>query len=357
MKRERIFLLLLCSISLVLPQSLLADTPQKPIPLIFDTDLGNDCDDALALAMIHALQSRGECKLLAVTITKDHELAAPFADCINTFYGRGDISIGVCRSGVTPEQGKFNGLASTADGKQQRYPHDLTSGKQAPDAVAVIRKALVESEDGSVAICQVGFSTNLANLLESPADDISPLSGIDLVKQKVRLLSVMAAAFKKIPDRKTGELKPYREYNVFKDIPSARRLFSKWPTPIIWSGFEIGLNLTYPHESIERDFNYVEHHPVAEAYELYIPPPHDRPTWDLTSVLVAVRPEHNYFDLSPPGKVTVLEDGYTTFEPQDGGRDRYLILKDEQKPRVTEALTLLSSEPPQQLQSSSAEER
>lgn len=346
MKRTQMLWCLLVCLSLALPQALNADEPIKPVPLIFDTDLGNDCDDALALAMIHALQSRRECKLLAVTITKDHELAASFADCINTFYGRGDIPIGVCRSGVTPEQGKFNGLAEATDDDQPRYPHDLTTGKQAPTAVDVLRKTLAESEDNTVVVCQVGFSTNLADLIESPADAISPLTGVELVQKKVRLLSVMAAAFEKIPDRNSGEPKRYREYNVFKDIPSARRLFSQWPTPILWSGFEIGLNLTYPHESIERDYNYVAHHPVAEAYELYIPPPHDRPTWDLTSVLVAVRPDHQYFDLSPAGKVTVLEDGYTTFEAQDGGRDRYLILRDDQKARATEALTLLSSEPP-----------
>ena len=32
----------------------------EPVRLIFDTDIGNDVDDALALAVIHALQSRGE---------------------------------------------------------------------------------------------------------------------------------------------------------------------------------------------------------------------------------------------------------------------------------------------------------
>lgn len=358
MKSKLPLWLLLASIGLVLPPHLLhADETPKPTPLIFDTDIGNDCDDVLALAMIHALQSRDECELLAVTITKDHELAAPFTDCVNTFYGRGDIPIGVCRSGVTPEEGKFNGLASATEDGQLRYPHDLTSGKQAPTAVEVLRKALTKSEDGSVVVCQVGFSTNLADLLDSPADEISPLPGIELVKQKVRLLSVMAAAFEKIPDRNTGEPKLYREYNVFKDIPSACRLCAKWPTPIIWSGFEIGLNLKYPHESIERDYGYVAHHPVAEAYELYIPPPHDRPTWDLTSVLAAIRPDHNYFDLSPAGQVTVLEDGYTEFEPKEGGRDRYLILRDDQKARAIEALTLLSSEPPHNVASPASGER
>ncbi len=47
--------------------------------------------------MIHALQSRGVCDLLAVTVTKDHELAGPFVDAVNTFYGRPKIPIGVVR--------------------------------------------------------------------------------------------------------------------------------------------------------------------------------------------------------------------------------------------------------------------
>jgi purine nucleosidase len=123
-------------------------------------------------------------------------------------------------------------------------------------------------------------------------------------------------------------------------------LASDWPTPIIWSGFEIGLNLPYPHQSILQDYRYVDHHPLAEAYTLYEPPPHDRPTWDLTSVLHAIRPDRQYFDLSPAGRVSVADDGLTTFERSEGGRDRYLILRDDQKGRATEALVQLSSQPP-----------
>jgi len=32
----------------------------SPVPLIFDTDIGNDIDDATALAMIHSLVDTGE---------------------------------------------------------------------------------------------------------------------------------------------------------------------------------------------------------------------------------------------------------------------------------------------------------
>jgi len=333
-------LLLLC----VVPTTADADTP-KPVPLIFDTDIGNDCDDVLALGVIHALQSRGRCKLLAVTITKDHEHAAPFVDAVNTFYGRGDIPIGVCRSGVTSEAGKFNRLAEVRDNGNYRYPHDLMSGRDAPGAVDVLRKTLAAAEDGSVVVAQVGFSTNLANLLSSGPDGHSELNGVDLVKKKVRLLSIMAGAFEKIPDRQ-GVPRVYAEYNIIKDLTSSRKLGDDWPTPIVWSGFEIGINLRYPHVSILKDYGYVPHHPLAEAYTLYIPPPHDRPTWDLTSVLYGVLPDRGYFDLSQPGQVTVDERGYTLFTPTENGRDRYLILREDQKGRATEALVQLSSQPP-----------
>lgn len=312
----------------------------QPVPLIFDTDIGNDVDDVLALGMIHALQSRGECRLLAVTITKDHDECAAFVDSVNTFYGRGEVPIGVVRNGVTPAQSKFTILANQKDDGRLRYPRDLASGKDAPEAVALLRKTLAAAKDGSVVIAQVGFSTNLARLLDSKPDEFSPLNGEELARRKVRLLSVMAGAFEPIRE------KTHLEYNVVKDIPSAQTLARRWPTPIVYSGFEIGLSIPYPAVSIERDYRYVKHHPLAESYFLYNPPPHNRPTWDLTSVLYAVRPDRGYFNLSPAGRVHVDGKGETTFQPSEGGPHRYLIATPEQRGRATEAQVLLSSQPP-----------
>ena len=318
----------------------LNDAPERPVRFIFDTDIGNDVDDALAIGVIHALQSRNECELLAVTITKDHELAAPFVDAVNTFYGRGAIPIGVTRSGVTPKEGRFNGLAKAEDNGKLRYPHDLLSGKDAPEASALLREVLAAQPDGSVTIAQVGFSTNLARLLETKPDQTSPLSGRELVDKKVRVLSVMAGAFLPIKG------KVHREYNVVKDIPAAKRIADEWPTPVVYSGYEIGLAIRYPAASIERDYAYVPHHPLAEAYQLYEPIPHERPTWDLTSVLWGIRPDRGYFDLSLAGRVTVDEKGCTNFLAIPGGPHRYLIASERQKVRVREALAQLSSQPP-----------
>jgi hypothetical protein len=205
----------------------------------------------------------------------------------------------------------------------------------------VFRAALASQADGSVVIAQVGFSTNLARLLDSPGDSHSPLNGLELVRKKVKLLSLMAGAFKPIDGKPR-----FQEYNVVKDAPSCRVLAERWPTPMVWSGFEIGIALPYPAVSIERDYSYVPHHPVAEAYVRYIPPPHERPTWDLTSVLYAVHPDRGYFDISLPGTVSVESDGATRFDPRPDGRHRYLILRPEQIPRVREAEVQLSSQPP-----------
>lgn len=313
----------------------------EPVRLIFDTDIGNDVDDVLALAMIHSLQSRGACRLLGVTITKDSDLAGPFVDAINSFYLRGDTPIGVVRPGKTPEPGKFLPMAAEKQNGNFRYPHDLLSNKDATEAVALLRKLLAAEPDNSISIAQVGFSTNLARLLDSKADAASPLSGPDLIRKKVKVLSVMAGAFQSI----NGNAH-YCEYNVVQDIANCKKLADEWPTSVVWSGFEIGIALAYPAISIERDYSYVPDHPVAEAYRRYEPPPHNRPTWDLTSVLYAVHPDRGYFDLSDGGRITVESDGFTTFTPAADGKHRYLKLSDKQQPRVLEALVQLSSQPP-----------
>lgn len=332
---KNILILLLLAASLV---------QAAPVKIIFDTDMGNDVDDLMALGMIHSLQKRGTVELLAVTITKDHPQAAAFVDAVNTFYGYPDVPIGVVKNGAAREAGKFNLLADAKneDGSP-RYPHNLKSGNDAPEATGLIRKLLAAQPDGSVTLVQVGFFTNLRRLLESQPDERSPLNGRDLIAKKVKLLSIMAGAFQTV-NWDTRHL----EYNVVQDIPAAQALAKNWPTPLVWSGFEIGWAATFPHTVIERDLDYVPHHPLKEAYYLYEPPPHDRPTWDPTALLYAVYPDRGYFDLSPGGTVAVENNGATWYRPtKDGkGLHRYLVMSTTQAARVREAIVQLSVEPP-----------
>jgi hypothetical protein len=310
-----------------------------PVQIIFDTDVGNDVDDVLALGVLHALQSRGECKILAVTITKPDELAGPFVDALNTFYGRPDIPIGFTHAHLTNEPSKFLKLADAVDEGHARYPHRLKKSSDAPEATRLLRRILAQQPDGSVVMVQVGYFSNFAALLDTGPDENSKLGGTELVRQKVKFLSVMAGSFK-MKER-------FREYNVTQDLSASKKLAPNWPTPIVWSGFEIGIAAPFPAISIERDFSYVAHHPAAEAYCLYEPPPHERPTWDLTSALYAVKGDRKYFGLSEPGEVTIESDGFTRFTPKAGGRDRYLTLETDQIIRLKEALVELASQPPE----------
>jgi inosine-uridine nucleoside N-ribohydrolase len=207
------------------------------------------------------------------------------------------------------------------------YPHKLQDQKDAPDAVSVLRRILAKEKDHSVVIVQVGFSTNLAKLLETDRA---------LVARKVKMLSVMAGAFP------TGR----KEFNVVTDIPSAKKVFADWPGPIVASGFEIGQSILYPASSIEKDYSYVPHHPIADAYRLYMKMPYDRPTWDLTAVLYAVRPDAGYFGLSAPGTVTVDDTGVTHFVESSNGKQRYLTVTPEQRQKVLSAMIELASAPP-----------
>ncbi len=318
-----------------------AQNPGVPVKVIFDTDIGNDVDDVLALSMLHALQTRGDCELLAITITKPDELAGPFVDAINTFYGRPGMPIGFTHSGLKNDPSKFLPLAEAKDGGKLRYPHKLKRSTDAPPSTELLRKILSRQPDHSVTLIQVGYFSNLAALLDTPGDKFSDLNGVELVKAKVKVLSVMAGAFKAIDQNQH-----YLEYNVTQDLPAARKLADHWPSLVMWSGFEIGIAVPYPAISILRDFSYVAHHPAAEAYTLYNPPPHERPTWDLTAVLYGVLPDRGYFSLSDPGTVTVEQDGYTRFVGSPNGRDRFLILNHDQAPRVREALVQLASQPP-----------
>jgi hypothetical protein len=104
--------------------------------------------------------------------------------------------------------------------------------------------------------------------------------------------------------------------------------------------------MPFPASRIEHDFAYVQDHPVADAYRAYMKMPYDRPTWDLTAVLYAVRPDEGYFSLSEPGVITVLPDGSSRFSLSTTGKHHYLVLTAEQQARTLEAMIMLASQPP-----------
>lgn len=297
-----------------------AQTPasvKRPVPVIFDTDIGNDVDDCLALAMLHSFASRGDIRLVAITITKDNPWAHRLTSAIDRFYGHPGIPIGIVSNGQTKDDGY---LKKALDAGHYGY------GDQTEDAVALLRRVLSAEADHSVAIVQVGFSTNLARLLEAPG-------GRELAAKKVSRLVLMAGDF-------AGG---GAEYNVKTDVAAAQKVAREWPTPMYWSGFEVGSTIKYPATSIERDFGAPGANPVADAYRQYMKMPYDRETWDLTAALYAVRPDDGYLTASPAGAVEVDAQGNTKFVAGNG-QQHVLSVNDVQRARILEAFLWLCTE-------------
>jgi inosine-uridine nucleoside N-ribohydrolase len=193
----------------------------QAVPIIFDTDIGTDVDDAGALAILHILADRGEAEILATMSANQNRWCAPAIDVINTYYGREDMPIGCSKTGPNPEKWYHDSVGD--------FPHNLSSSEDAPDAVELYRKILAAQPDNSVTIVVVGWLTNMAELLNSKPDQYSPLAGRELVETKVKELVSMGG-------RWPNSYKNEGEYNFRMDGAAAHKVISDWPGKIMFTG-------------------------------------------------------------------------------------------------------------------------
>lgn len=294
--------------------------------------MGNDIDDALALAMLHTLQRQGECRLLGVAISKGNPWASAYTRLVNDCCGDRSIPIGINEAAPTPEEGNFIRKISESHG-------ELPGGEE--EAVPMLRRLLAAQPDHSVVLVTIGFFTNVSRLLDSPPDDVSELTGLDLFARKVRFVSSMAGNFR--PEENTGPDVGNPEFNIRTDVPAAQNFVSRCPAPIFFSGFEVGAAVRFPSTAIEELLVENPDHPIAAGYAAYLPMPYDRQSWDQTAVLQAVRPEAEYFESSSAGTVKIDDEGYITFEPSEKGLHRHLILPGQNIPTVLAAIITLST--------------
>jgi inosine-uridine nucleoside N-ribohydrolase len=296
----------------------------KPI-IIFETDIGNDVDDALALDMIYKYVDKKQINLLAICSNKDCEYSTEFIHIMNHWYGYPQVPIGKVINGIDSESDARNYAKYVSlmkdENNMELFKRPSFKYDSIPDAVNLYRKILAKQEDNSVTIVSVGFSTNIVRVLHSEADEFSELSGKELIKKKVKLLSIMAGSFTE-PKR--------AEYNVFKDIPSAKAIVEEWPSQIVFTPYEAGIAVKYPATSIENDFNWTDVHPVVEAYKYYLDMPYDRPTWDLIALLYVVDKSDEYFTESEKGIISINNNGHSFFEPNVAGKHSFLTISETQ---------------------------
>ena len=287
---------------------------QKPVNIIFDTDIAPDYDDVGAMALLHAFADKGEANILATISCNAFATTAPTLSVLNNYFNRPGIPVGVTKN-ATPDK---NCAQQWAEAIVAKYPHTLQSNNDALDAVKLYRKVLAAQPDKSVTVVSVGFFTNLAGLLTSTADGYSPLDGRQLVIKKVKQLVSMAARIG--DDGKSGY-----EFNVLVDAAASQKVFAEWPTPVIISGFEIGEKILTGISLINNEA--IKESPVKDAYKIALAKDKNttgRNSWDQTAVLVAVRgiaPFFNYRKLN----FKIEADGKNILVP--GEKFTYLTFK------------------------------
>jgi inosine-uridine nucleoside N-ribohydrolase len=282
------------------------------VRIIFDSDLGPDYDDVGALAFLHCMADSGKAEILATLSSNKHELVAPSIEVINTWFGRPELPIGGPKGwGVN-----MNSPWHWADTLVARYPHTLKSTSDAPDAVEVYRKILSSQTDSSVTVVTVGFLTNLSSLLKSGPDNISPLSGKELVAKKVRKLVSMAGRF---PEGK--------EFNVYLDSAASEFVFANWPGEVIFTGWEIGSKIFTGLRLIKSD---ITNSPVKDVFSISIPKSEEdrngRMSWDETAVLIGVYGTQGFFD-TVRGSIVINPDGSNSWVNSPEGKHLYVVQK------------------------------
>ncbi len=293
--------------------------------ILFDTDIGGDCDDAGALALLHGLCEGGEAELLAVTGCYATPYLAGCIDAINTHYGR-QVPVGILHDRFNPRDvtDGYNGYDKSV---AEHFPNRFPDWRKVPDSVRVIREILAGEEDGTVTLAATGPLTTLARLVTSGSDDLSPLTGRELIEKKIARTVVMGGRFFGTWPFEYGYGidTPHvtAEWNIYADIPAAQTVCREWPGELVFTSHEIG-NWTITLRGINDDENRKNVNPTAHSYFVH----HGkggRESWDLTAILYAVRPEAGYWNLHPWGRIAVDDRGVTGFRREENGKHSYLI--------------------------------
>ena len=242
---------------------------------------------------------------------------AALADLMNTYYGYGNVPIGMERDddGAPHVFIDYKGLCQhKTDKGELMFKRTVSDYAALPDGWQLYRQLLAGQPDHSVSICSTGFVSSLAQLLHSEPDDLSPLSGVELVRQKVKCLYLMAGVFATSDEP---------DYNFRQDSVSAHQLFESWPgdVPMVFSPMEVGNEIEYEPELVISDIDWTDIHPIKQVYMNYNCNTGQK-MWDPMVVINAVEGDA-LFTLSEPGIVTLTPACVTIFTPSPTGNDRY----------------------------------
>ena len=290
---------------------------QRDVRIILDCDMGSSTDDLFALMMLNRYMDMKRCNLLGVIVDRMGRANADIVDVLDTYYGHPDIPIGLETKGQASTHVwiPYHNLAyaRTREGVPifQRTVGDDGSYME---GYKLYRKLLSEQPDRSVTIASIGLVTTLARLLESGPDEYSPLSGVELVRAKVKDIYAMGGVF-------GDAVEP--DYNFKQTIDFSLKFFELLPkeVDVVFSPGEVGDPLDYRPELVIGDMSWTDHHPIKWTYQ-FLNCNTGQKMWDPQAVINAVEGD-DFYKLSERGWVTLTPNGETIFTPDPKGNCRY----------------------------------
>jgi len=235
--------ILLCATLTTPPVSRGQSAPTLAEKVIIDTDIGDDIDDAFAVAL--AVRSP-ELQILGITTTfGDTETRAKLLDRFLAEVGRPDILIAA--GAPSPSKGTFT---------QRRYAESGRFAKPShPDAVAFLLEQ-IRRNPGQVTLIAIGPLMNVG-----AAIDKDPATF-----RKLKRIIMMGGSIKRgYGDIGLGQPKPPEpEWNILNDIPSAQKLFASGVPLFVMPLDATQLKL----DEVKRAFLFRQGTPVTDALTL-----------------------------------------------------------------------------------------
>ncbi|MBE6562026.1 MAG: hypothetical protein E7662_12970 [Ruminococcaceae bacterium] len=275
---------------------------------IFGTDWWTDCDDAVALRMLARAHNAGEIRLAGIIINACMEDSVRSLDAF--------LAMEKCRGiplGLDKEAADFGGKPKY----QQRLAASGASCKSNDDAEDALRlyRRLLSDADSPLELIEVGYPQAIAALLESGGDDISPKSGMELVREKAAKVWCMAGKW---------DDNPGRENNFARNARSRAGgaiLCEKCPVPITFLGWEIGFDVLSGGKLTDGD-------PLKQVLADH-GSPNGRCSWDPMTALMAIIGDEDaagYSTVRGTARVDALS-GENTFIPCSDGLHAYVTRK------------------------------
>jgi purine nucleosidase len=212
--------------------------PPGKTPILLDTDIGTDVDDAFALALI--LHSP-ELELLGVTtVSGDTQARARLAAKMLWEAGRPNIPV------VAGEPGKPLPI------EQTRWAEGFTSPALRSEKAVDFLKAQIERRPGELTLVPIGPLTNIGALLrQDPA-----------VAKKIKQIVMMGGSITYGYEPGSG---PIAEYNIASDPAAAQVVFSSG-IPILMAPLDVTAMLQLDAAARQRVFTHLS--PLTNALTL-----------------------------------------------------------------------------------------